>query len=68
LSFTRLEGAESSRSGQGLPCSVPRAKATCAGSYILSRKVLRGALVVAGCLAKASTSSAQSCRTTNPDG
>lgn len=37
------------------------------GTYILSRNVLRGALAVIGCLARARTSSAQSYRTQSPE-
>lgn len=36
-------------------------------TYILSRNVLREALAVIGCLARASTSSAQSYRTQSPE-
>lgn len=68
LELHQAGGIESSPSGCGAGTPGPRAKARWAGTYILSRNVLRGALAVSGCLARASTSSAQSCRTTEPSG
>lgn len=63
LSFTRLVGQKAACQALGLGDIAPQAKARQAGTYILSRKVLREALAVSGCLTRASTSSAQSCRT-----
>lgn len=62
LSFTRLVGQKTPVRPWGWH-SVPHSEAGPAGTYILSRKVVRGALAVSGCLARASISSAQSCGT-----
>lgn len=59
----QADGQKAARQGPGLAPLAPQAKARLAGTYILSRKVLRQALAVSGCLARARTSSAQACRT-----
>lgn len=62
LELHQAGGTEGSLSGPGLAHSAPQPKARQAGTHILSRKVLREVLDVRGCLTRASTSSAQSCR------
>lgn len=68
LSFTRLVGRKVAYQGPGAGTWSPHAdvrhtEAGHTGTYILSKKVLREALAVSGCLTRASTSSAQLCRT-----
>ena len=68
LSFTRLVGRKQPVRAQSCTLNPACTKARQVGTYILSRKVLREALAVSGCLARASTSSAQSCRTPEHSG
>lgn len=64
LSFTRLVGRKQPvRPWAGTLSRPPPPKDRQTGTYILSRKVVRGALAVSGCFTRVSISSAQSCRT-----